>query len=202
MELTALSKCPCLFSDHYYFSRMASFGYYEDGIKEVIGAFKYKKHKNLAEPLGIILALYLNDKLSWNDIDCIVPIPVYNDVLQKRGFNQSALLAEVIGRELGKLVSQKMLIKISPTEDQSKLSRQERMENVKGAFISGNECKGKRILLVDDVFTTGSTVNEASRVLKEGGALSISVITLAKSVLYTSGQDNNISDDLEIGNEF
>lgn len=189
-EISVFPECPCLTPDRYHFSRIASYGYYEDGIKDIIAAYKYEKKKDLAKPLGIILALYINDELLWKNTDCIVPIPIYGDVLQKRGFNQSLLLAEVIGNELEISVQSNILAKICCTKDQSTLSREERIKNVKGAFAAGSECKGKNILLVDDVFTTGATVNEASRVLKEIGALSVSILTLAKTIFHSSSQNN------------
>lgn len=177
-----LSRCPCA-TGLYYFSRMASFGYYYGELKKIINILKYQNRKELAYPLGVLLAMYFKDKLIWNDIECVVPIPLYKDVLKKRGFNQSLFLAEEFKKEAKVSLMPKFLEKMRSTQDQTTLGALKRQKNVEGVFNASKECKGKNILLIDDVFTTGATVNEASKVLLEKGAKKVSVLTLAQTPL-------------------
>lgn len=174
-----LPRCPCS-EDKYYFSKLASYGYYDESLKKAIGLFKYKSRKSLAQPLGLLLAAYWQNELCWSNVSGIVPIPLHNDTLKLRGFNQSLLLAEVVGSKF-KLPVSSFLIKVRYTLDQSTLSAKDRQENVKGAFSVLGTCNWKHVVLIDDVFTTGATVNEASRVLKEAGVNTVFVLTLARS---------------------
>jgi ComF family protein len=176
----------CQHSNH-YFDQARSVGLYDSGLKEYIKLFKYSKYRTLTEPLGDLMSSYTNRFYNINDFDIITYVPVHKKRLDERGFNQAFLLAKRIGENL-KIDVESLLIRNKDTIKQSKLSRKERLRNLKSKFkIKGNiNIDGKRILLVDDVYTTGATVNELSRILLNNRAESIKVITLA------SGRDLNL----------
>jgi ComF family protein len=114
----------------------------------------------------------------------IVPVPLHARRLRSRGFNQAVLLGEVLARQWHLPLARQALKRIRWTEPQISLSAEERRVNVKGAFAVPDiaAVMGKHVLLLDDVFTTGSTVEECSRVLKRSGAAAVTVITIARAV--------------------
>jgi competence protein ComFC len=148
-------------------------------VQEILHRLKYDGESLLATPMGMLMAYRLK-KMRW-DIDFIVPVPLHHERLKIRGFNQSFLMAEVVGRECGIDVLDGILIRERYTESQVNLSRLERIHNVRGAFGVKNDTKLKKksILIVDDIMTTGATLDECSRILKENGASKVYCITAA-----------------------
>jgi len=122
--------------------------------------------------------------LDMKNIDLILPVPLYSTKQRQRQFNQAKLIARPLARVFSKELQNKLLIKIKSGPAQVDLSRTERFKNVQGAFRVKNDklLKNKNILLVDDVFTTGATVNECARTLSEAGANRIDVFVLARSL--------------------
>jgi ComF family protein len=116
--------------------------------------------------------------------DLIMPVPLHSTRLRTREFNQSLLLADQVARHLTRPVSADNLIRKVATDPQTTLSRQARMRNLRKAFAvrESHEIIDRRILLIDDVFTTGTTVNECAKTLKRAGAASVTVLTLARTV--------------------
>lgn len=115
--------------------------------------------------------------------DIIIPVPISNKRKKTRGYNQSELIASKLAKKIESLeYKPKILYKIKDTLPQSTLDKEKRIENIKGAYYIKNELilKKKKVLLVDDIFTTGNTVDECSRVLKQSGAKEIGIFTLAK----------------------
>ena len=169
-----------------------SAGIYKYTLMAVIHCFKYKGKTQLARPLGTLLfTAFINlwDKMS---IDLIVPVPLHVKKLRMRGFNPSFLLvkewvgiAKFLNVGLPDIpIDINVLERRRWTEPQTGLGRKERLANIKNAFNISNDSKitGKRILLVDDVYTTGATVNECAKVLLKGGAGHVDVLTLARAV--------------------
>jgi ComF family protein len=117
--------------------------------------------------------------------DLVIPVPLHPQRLRERGFNQALLLAEDVGRRLGIPCRKGILQKRKPTAPQVSLSGTERERGVRGAFVLGREgeVEKKGILLIDDVYTTGATVNECAKVLLQGGAKRVDVFTLTHAVL-------------------
>ena len=157
------------------------FGFYFEGaLREALLAFKFKARKDV----GRRLVRLVNGKLDGLSgvFDIIVPLPVTAKRLRERGFNQSYIIAEEIGKITGGAV-RAALAKVRPTKDQFTLSREERRRNVRGAFAveTTDEVRHRRVLLVDDLFTTGATAREASRVLKSAGAEKVFVFALART---------------------
>ena len=123
------------------------------------------------------------DEEFWNGIDLIIPVPLHKKRRWERGFNQSFEIAREIGRRGGIAFASGALLKVKSTPPQTSLERRERMENVRGAYALGrkNIVAGKVVLLVDDVFTTGSTIGECARVLRRGGAADVRGLTIAQA---------------------
>lgn len=169
----------------YSFEFSRSTGIYDKVLKKCIHLFKYYGEKKLAKPLGKLMvdSLVKNDEFK-RKIDLIIPVPLHRNDLKKRGFNQSVLLGKVTGDYLSIPVRENVLIKKKLTPFQVNLSKKERKINILGAFSveKPEEIKGKNILILDDVFTTGATVEECTKELMKARAKNIFVLTLARTV--------------------
>jgi competence protein ComFC len=159
--------------DHAY-----AFGSYEGPLQKLIHLFKYGKVESLARPLGELILRALPRDL---DVDHVIAIPMHWRKQWQRGFNQAALLAEPVARRYGLKLSGN-LRRVRYTESQASLDEQSRRANLKNSFAvrRPEEITGSRILLVDDVFTTGATLRVAAEVLKNAGASHVTVLTLAR----------------------
>lgn len=153
--------------------------YGEGPVKEAVHALKYDGIKELVEPLGSILAQAVFDRLPRGDL-VVIPVPLHRRRLGARGFNQSGLLAKSAGMRL-RLPLLTGLFRVKNTTPQVDLSGDARRKNLVGAFVwEGSDLSGKTVLLVDDVTTTGTTLNEAAKPLKAAGARSVWGLVLAK----------------------
>jgi ComF family protein len=155
--------------------------YFEGPLREALLAFKFKGRKDVGRFLIRLLQGEL--KVMRDEFDVIVPLPVTETRLKERGFNQSYVMAEEIGAIAEKPLLFSSLYKQKETKDQYTLSREERRKNVRGAFAlrETEAVRGKRILLVDDLMTTGNTVREASHVLLSAKAKAVVVFALART---------------------
>jgi competence protein ComFC len=177
--------CSSCQSSRYLFRRCFAVVRYDDITKKIFHAVKFQKRKSYLT----IFSSHVEEKLAVvkNELrayDIVIPVPLDRHREQEREFNQSAVLAKKISNYLTIPLNSSVLKRIKRSIPQSRLARKERLENLKGAFIikGMKKISGKSILLVDDVFTTGSTVNECAKVLKEAGARQVSVITLARAL--------------------
>lgn len=154
-------------------------------IKKIIWQFKYEGWQNLADPLSDLLVNCLRKTGQYSRPDwLVVPLPLYKSRQKKRGFNQSELLAEKVNRQLNLVWSKDNLIRVRNTESQAEMiDYKTREENVKNAFFVNDpeEFNGKNIILIDDVFTSGTTLNEAIRVLRLVGAKKIIALVVARA---------------------
>lgn len=155
-------------------------GFYEGLLQEIIHKLKYQGQVQLAEPLGGLLAEHL--KGNWTQVEGLIPIPLHTKRLQKRGFNQVQLIAAALGRNLGLAVWSDLLVRIRDTASQVELGRKERLKNLTGAFqlVQPQLVKNKRLLLLDDVLTTGATTTEAKKVLLKAGATEVKILVVAR----------------------
>ena len=137
----------------------------------------------LMSSLGHLLISFAKEWIPYSKNYVIMPVPLHRQRLRERGFNQSLLLARILASDLGNQLDYLSLIRNRYTRAQTGLKKKERRKNVKGAFsvIQPNAIKHKEILLVDDVFTTGSTLNECARTLKESGATTVICLTVART---------------------
>ncbi len=150
----------------------------------MVQKFKYARKVSLGKPLGRLMARGCQEFLAVVNADLIVPVPLYPKRLRWRGFNQSVLLGREVSRAYAIPMDPFLLQRRRETAAQTQLPEDERRRNVRDAFAlnSDRAVKDKRILLIDDVYTSGSTVNECSRTLKQGGAKEVYVLTLARAV--------------------
>jgi ComF family protein len=165
---------------------LCSVAEYSGVIKHAIWAFKFKKKRKLASVLGEIMADYfynVSDLISASKIDLIIPVPLHPKRQQQRGFNQSELLGQVLADALGIPQSTDALVRSVNTKAQFKLKKEERKKNIQNAFrvVDSLQIKDKDILLIDDIITTGATLSECTRVLKESGAKRVEVLTLSRA---------------------
>lgn len=154
---------------------------YEGVARRLILALKFSSVRAAAVPLARAMAL-----LPAGEEEIIVPVPTTPKRLRRRGFNQAALLAEHMGRELGMTVCE-ALSRRDDRAEQTSLSGLERSRNLVGCVYAEDVVRGKRVLLVDDVYTTGSTARECARALIAAGATSVGVFTAARTV---KGEDS------------
>ncbi len=153
-------------------------------VRELIHRFKYNRRVQLCRPLGLLAAGQLRSFAEAAAADLLIPVPLHEKRLRHREFNQALLLGEVLGRQWRLPVSRGNLRRIRWTEPQINLSASERIANVRGAFAVAEPAllREKRIILVDDVYTTGSTVAECSRILIRADAAEVHVVTIARAV--------------------
>jgi ComF family protein len=155
-----------------------SFGSYDGSLQKLIHLFKYGKVESLAGPLSRLLLRALPRDLNF---DQIIAMPMHWRKQWERGFNQAELLAAPVARRFGLKLSGNLRRK-RYTKSQAGLDEHERQKNLKGSFSvrRPEQITGKRVLLIDDVFTTGATLRAGAQALKDAGATHVSVLTLAR----------------------
>lgn len=145
---------------------------YTGPIRTLVHKYKYKGHRELAGVLGALMARQVRLS-SWPQPDAVVPIPLHHDRLMERGYDQAALLSQVVADEL-RLPVKNILVRNIATPSQTKLSAKERWENVTNAFeLVKGEKPPRRVLLIDDLLTTGATAHFAGHALINGGACEV-----------------------------
>jgi ComF family protein len=163
------------------FARARSVARYDDTARRLVHRLKYEDRLDLAVAMGRMMARTGRDLVA--EADAIVPVPLWRWRLWRRRFNQAALLARHVAAGHGRTVEAGLLLRVRRTRPQVGLSRPARAENLQGAFRVPEAARprlaGRRILLVDDVMTTGATANAAARALLRGGAASVDVLTFA-----------------------
>lgn len=169
----------CSLRKHYFKIGIAAFKY-NGMISKSIYKFKYHNRRSYAAFYGdAISKVYGKEILRWN-ADVIIPVPIHNKRQVKRGYNQAALIARELGSNLNILVDEKYLFRISNTKPMKELDKTSRKKNVEKAFkIFKNVVKYKKIILVDDIYTTGNTLDACAKVLLEAGASEIYFVSLS-----------------------
>jgi ComF family protein len=159
-------------------------GLYEDPLRAAISAFKYEGKRQLAGPLGrLLLATYRRQARAHAGADALVPVPLHPKRQAERGYNQSALLARVVGRGSRLPVVEDALRRTRDTPHQAWLNAAQRRANVVGAFTSEKShpaLVGRKILLLDDVCSTGTTLSESAKALLAAGAKEVWGLVLAR----------------------
>jgi len=171
------------FTDQVYFSKAIAIWEYSRTIQTIIHYMKYQNFKILANRIGIFMAERLNQLNLPNEHTILIPVPLHKTRIRERGYNQSALLCGVIASETGLTYHDQILKRIRYTQSQTKLHASERLKNVQNAFkvTSPLEVVNKIIILVDDVITTGATINECARELMKAGAQAVYLCSVAKA---------------------
>ena len=175
---------PGAIADPPVFDRARAVARYDDVARKLVHRLKYGDRLELARALGAMMARSGAELLG--DADVIVPVPLHRRRLWWRRFNQAMALASVIGKGSGIPCDPFLLARVKATKPQVGLTKAQRGENLQGAFRVPAEARprlqGKRVLLVDDVLTTGATANAASRALLRGGARAVDVLAFARVV--------------------
>lgn len=153
-------------------------------MRALLHLFKYDRVAPLTRPLAQLLGLVLYQEPALRQVDIIVPVPLYPARERLRGYNQALLLARQLARTFNLPLAAAALIRTRDTASQTGLTPRQRRENVRGAFKvpDSSRIKGKRILLIDDVATTGATLSACARALKRAGAASVQAATVARVV--------------------
>lgn len=161
-----------------YYDEFIYFSEYEDVLKNKMLAYKFNDKKYLKDFFAQELSKCLNNVQA----DYIIGVPISKKRLEERGYNQTNLIAKELGQLLNIEYIPDMLVKIKDTEHQSKLTKTERKFNIKNSFIVADKYNicDKKILLIDDIFTTGATVNECSKILKKAQAKEVIVAAILK----------------------
>lgn len=168
-----------------HFHQARSVGYYEGTLREAIHLFKFGKRQEMGRHLGRLMVDRFPPEWDPSALDFLMPVPLHPRRLRERGFNQSLILARIMSRSLGIGLEPRQLVRSRHTFPQSGLPLGKKFENLKGAFSvrRPEKMEGKNVLLVDDVLTSGATVQEAGKALLKAGAGRVFVLTLARSVL-------------------
>lgn len=157
---------------------------FKDNVQLIIHYFKYKNHRWLAKKIASYMANLIKLEHSLKNIDTIVPVPLHRKRKRKRGYNQSALISRAISQNINVPVDEVNLQRVKNTKSQTKLNFAQRLENVIDAFHvkDTKKIKGKTILLIDDVITTGSTINACAKQLILSNAKEVFALSVAKTM--------------------
>jgi len=157
---------------------------YEGVTRECIHLFKYKSKLDLVNPLSSIMLKFANNYLKTDNFDIIIPVPLHSSRFRERGFNQAELIARKLAKGLNLPAHSNIIKRVKLTQAQAGLTKTQRLANLNNAFKvkNGLPVEDKNVLLIDDVFTTGSTINECAKALLNAGAKSIEALVLARGI--------------------
>lgn len=175
-------SCPHCHDLALHFDRASALVRFRGVVRHAIHALKYKRQIFWVKALHGWMGAGLEGRDFREEVDLILPVPLHPVRERERGFNQAVLLSRELSRQCRIPVRRRALARTRLTETQTHFDREERLANLRGAFEVRlpDEICGRRVLLVDDVLTTGSTASECARVLRKAGATSILVFTLAR----------------------
>jgi len=182
MDKPQKNICPGCIKNPLYFDRAFSPCVYEGAIVDLIHEFKYKNKEHLGFTLSRLILEFIEEfNLDFEILDFIIPLPLHRARLREREFNQAQVISKYLAEKLNKPLEDNLLFRNRNSRTQTELETRERFLNVKGIFSvkKGAPLKGKNILLVDDVLTSGATSSEAAYALKQAGANAVFVLTLA-----------------------
>jgi ComF family protein len=165
-----------------YFSCARAVVSYETIILNAIHQFKYGNNISVGAMLASFMADFSFPDVDLTDYSLIIPVPLHIKRLRQRGFNQSLILAQALAKKWQIPVNFSLLKRHKFTLTQTGLNKTERKQNIKGAFEVSDKknIAGKNVILIDDVYTTGATINECAKILTKAGAQKVTVLTLAR----------------------
>ena len=175
----SLDLCRACGTRERWFDNALSLGPYEGAWGRLVRSLKFDREPAVARFLSARMADFLHMEDPFGDIDVITYVPMTRRAMRARGFNQAKLLARGLAKRIDRPMT-RLLAKGSETQPQARLSARARRENLRGAFHLIRSVSGK-VLLVDDIFTTGSTVEECAHTLKSGGCEEVFVLTVARA---------------------
>ena len=189
--------CPfCLHKRSKYVDEYFSALPYDGYTRKLILAFKYSDKRNYAKPMAEILTAYLLEKLpnqkhltKFDKIakaDYVIEVPLHNERFKERGYNQATLLAEIVAEGINVPYLSDVLVRHKKTKVQNRLSPNERKTNMANAFsegMNGQKIKGKSVIIIDDILTSGNTLNSCAKVLKKLGAKEVLAVTVTSTLV-------------------
>jgi len=181
------SRCNNCLENVIYYKRLIVFYLYSGTIKRILREIKYNPQTKLFENFEVVFNIFLSSskvkdlEFVLNEVDFVLPVPIHKNRLQKRGYNQSVILSEIIRICFNKNYYDNLLIKCKDTEFFYSLNKDSRRKEIDNAFLITdlNFIKNKNILIVDDISTTGTTFNNISKLLLDSGARNVYVFCLA-----------------------
>lgn len=182
-DLPALDRCPACQKTKLWFDSVTPLGAYHEGLRDAVLRMKRTSHDALSTAMGRLLVERRREHLAGVQADMIVPIPMFWRRRLRRGKNNPEMLAACLAKSLDIPLRRSILVRRRNTPLQSGLAASRRFENVRDAFRvrRPDDVQGARILLVDDVLTTGATCSEAAKTLKDAGAAMVAVAVVARS---------------------
>jgi ComF family protein len=177
------NKCEMCEEINYCFDKAFSAFSYTKVMKSLIYSIKYDDMKKVGEFLAFYLSEYWEKYVNILDIDYVIPVPLHKVKKRMRGYNQASIIGENFAKLLNFKFDSSLIKRIYFTKTQTKLTKFQRAKNIKNAFkiTKADKIKDKNILVIDDVFTTGSTVNEISEMLKNNNAGKIYILTVSRA---------------------
>ncbi len=167
----------------FHFDRAYACFFYEGGVKKLLQVYKFAGRSSLGEYFSDSLCTFVDTHLGTETLDAAAAVPLDASKKRERGFNQSELLSRTLASRFGLAESSRGLARKRSGQPQSSLSKTARKDNVEGLFAAQeSRFHSKRVLLVDDILTTGHTASECARALKEAGARSVTVLALARGI--------------------
>ena len=168
----------CENQNHSYEKGFALFEY-KGKIKGALYRLKYAREKEVGKALGNLIVKYYKNEIKNSKIDLIIPVPIHPSKIRKRGYNQAQVIAKQISKDFKIPLRNDILIRIRNTRPQSKLSKKQRANNLVGAFSLNKpiDKSVKNILIIDDIYTTGSTIENCSKILKQNADIKIYFVT-------------------------
>lgn len=152
---------------------------YENKVKTAIKAYKYNNRREMGPLFAKVMAKVYNDHMDW-PVDMVIPVPLHPKKERARGFSQTGLMADIFMKETGLPLEAKALKRHTATKAQEGLSEKERLANVMHAFVADSDMvRGRLILLIDDVYTTGATLDGCAKALIDAGAKKVYFMTVA-----------------------
>ncbi|HHE38551.1 MAG TPA: ComF family protein [Candidatus Cloacimonetes bacterium] len=175
--------CKTCSNTEHFFDKARSVFLFEKTLRNVIHNLKYEEMTKIGKYLGKFASVYLKENNPFENIDFIAPVPLHKVKKRIRGFNQSEYISRKIAADMNWNHIPDLVLRKRFTDSQTRLSRAGRQKNVSNAFLLNKkyDMKNKNILLIDDVFTTGSTVNSISKHLKDNGVNKVFVLTVARA---------------------
>lgn len=165
---------------------------YEGYVHSAIYRLKYSDRRDTGKAMGRFMAKKNGVKIKGLGIEAIIPIPLHKKRFKQRGYNQAAVIAKAISSELNIPMDEHVLNRIKWTVPQSKLSPKARKSNLEGAFLINKPVRYKRILLIDDIYTTGNTMHQCAKILKEAGIQHVYFYTVAIANEQKEEADNKV----------
>ncbi len=175
-----LKHCSECQSNNHSYTRVIAASTYCSPAKELIHAFKFNNCRNIYKLIAEMMLTRINEEYSNQKFDYIIPVPLHKQKHYERGYNQSALVASSLAKRLEIQYSDKLLLRKRYTVSQSSLTATERKANLTDAFAAPELLDKKSILLIDDIFTTGSTINECAKTLRNSGVRRVYAAVFAR----------------------